>query len=78
MRKKEKRLIITFHTTADAIRMERECEKRGIHGRLIPVPRTISSGCGMCWCTNPSEQENLLSILQTLGLQEEALHLCMI
>lgn len=78
MRTKEERLLITFHTTADAIRMERECEKRGIHGRLIPMPRTISSGCGMCWCTAPSERETILSFMQTLGLKKESLHLCMI
>lgn len=78
MRKKEERLIVTFRTTADAIHMERECEKRGIRGRLIPVPREISSGCGMCWCTAPGEREEILSFLQTLGLQNEALHTCMI
>lgn len=58
--------------------MERECEQRGIPGRLIPIPRDISSGCGMCWCTGPDEQENILSFLQTLGLQKEAVHICMI
>lgn len=78
MRKKEERLIITFHTTADAIRTERECEKRGIAGRLIPVPRSISAGCGMCWCTNLNERENILAFLAELGLKKEAVHTCMI
>lgn len=78
MRKKELRLLVTFHTTADAIRMERECEKRGIPGRLIPVPGSISAGCGMCWCTSPEERDTVLSFLEVLGLEKEALHICMV
>ena len=78
MRKKEERLLITFHTTADAIRMERECEKRGIAGRLIPVPGSISAGCGMCWCTALEEREHILAFLEELGLQKEAVHICFI
>ncbi len=46
MRKKELKLVITFHTTADAMAMEKECKKVGAQGRMIPVPRSISAGCG--------------------------------
>ncbi|HBE84837.1 MAG TPA: DUF3343 domain-containing protein [Lachnoclostridium sp.] len=49
MRKKEQKIVITFHTTAEAIAMESQCQKEGIPGRLIPVPRQISSGCGLSW-----------------------------
>ena len=44
MRKKELKLVITFHTTADAMAMEKECKKVGAQGRMIPVPRSISAG----------------------------------
>lgn len=47
MRKKELKLVITFHTTADAMAMEKECKKVGAQGRMIPVPRSISAGCGL-------------------------------
>ena len=36
MRKKELKLVITFHTTADAMAMEKECKKVGAQGRMIP------------------------------------------
>lgn len=49
MREKEKRLIITFHTTAAAIATEKYCKKNNLPGRLIPVPRCITSDCGMAW-----------------------------
>ena len=47
MLKKELKLIITFHTTAEAIAMEKKSKAQGVAGRLIPVPREISAGCGL-------------------------------
>lgn len=53
MRKKEERCIVTFPTTAGAIAMEAACREAGVPGRLIPVPRSITAGCGMCWSAPP-------------------------
>ena len=36
MREKKRWLIITFHTTAAAIAMEKLCRAKGLPGRLIP------------------------------------------
>ena len=44
MRAKELKLIITFHTTADAMGMEKACKEANAPGRLIPVPRVILLG----------------------------------
>ena len=49
MRQKEWKLVITFHTTADAIAFEKACKSNGKPGRMIPVPREISAGCGLAW-----------------------------
>lgn len=49
MREKERKIVVTFHTTAEAIALEAQCLKEEIPGRLIPVPRQISSGCGLSW-----------------------------
>ena len=53
MRKKEPTLIITFHTTADAIALEKACKEAGRPGRMIPVPRELSAGCGLAWRIPP-------------------------
>ena len=42
MRKKVMKLVVTFHTTSDAMAMEKVCKERNVPGRLIPVPRAIS------------------------------------
>lgn len=78
MRKKEKKLIVTFHTTADAMAMEQICKKQDTPGRLIPVPGSISAGCGLAWCAEPECRQLLKEVMQRAGITEEAMHECMI
>lgn len=68
MRKKELRLVITFHTTAQAIAMERFCREQELEGRLIPVPRQLSAGCGLAWSAPPKEEEKLSERLEAAGI----------
>lgn len=68
MRKKELRLVITFHTTAEAIAMETVCHKEDVPGRLIPVPRQISAGCGLSWSMSPAWREHVMGIMGRQGL----------
>lgn len=78
MRKKELKLVIAFHTTADAMAMEKICKETGTPGRLIPVPRVISAGCGLAWCTELENREQITEILLEAGIEEEDLHECMV
>ena len=78
MRKKTLKLVVTFHTTADAMAMEKACKEHGAAGRLIPVPRTISAGCGLSWCAELDEMEQIKAVMQAVGIEEEAVHECMV
>lgn len=57
MRAKEERCVVTFRTTTGAMAMERLCREQGVPGRLIPVPRSITAGCGMCWAAPREARE---------------------
>lgn len=74
MRKKERKLIVTFHTTADAMAMEKACRGKNAPGRLIPVPREISAGCGLAWCALPDQRQQLLEIMSEKNIEQENLH----
>ena len=78
MRKKELKLVVTFHTTADAMAMEKLCRNQNIPGRLIPVPRVLSAGCGLSWCAELSEKELVKKAVQLAGIEEEAIQECMV
>ena len=77
MKKKELKLIVTFHTTADAMAMEKECKKREVPGRIIPVPRAISAGCGLSWCAELTDREQIVEMMKAVGIKEEEIHECM-
>lgn len=78
MRKKELKLVVTFHTTADAMAMEKICKEREAPGRIIPVPRAISAGCGLAWCAQLSEREQIESVMREAGIEQEDIHECMV
>lgn len=78
MRKKELKLVITFSTTADAMAMEQACREMGAAGRLIPVPRTISAGCGLAWSADLSCREELKALMAACEIPEEGMHECWI
>lgn len=78
MRKKELKLIVTFHTTADAMAMEKACKEYQVPGRIIPVPRAISAGCGLSWCAALDDREQIVSMMRRAGIEEEAMHECMV
>ena len=65
MRAKEVRCVITFPTTTAAMDMEAFCKEQGLPGRLIPVPRSITAGCGVCWAAPMAEREKLEEAVMT-------------
>ena len=74
MREKKLRLIITFHTTTDSMAFEKYCQTNGLPGRLIPVPTSITAGCGMAWMADPSERQVLEEAIQKDALTTGALY----
>lgn len=40
--------LVTFFTQAGAIRFEKDLRSKGFIGKLKPVPRQLSSSCGLC------------------------------
>ena len=48
--------IATFDTTHMALRFEKLCRAAGYDTRIVPVPRELSSSCGLA-CRYPCDQE---------------------
>ena len=68
MREKKLWLIITFHTTTAAMAMEKLCAERSLEGRLIPVPREITAGCGMSWRAPVECRAKLVQAAEQAGI----------
>lgn len=50
-------VVVTFDTTSQAIHFEQSCT---IEGRLIPLPSSISAGCGLAWRSDVVYKTKLL------------------
>lgn len=55
----KEKCVVTFRTTAGAMAMEKACLAASVPGRLIPVPRSISAGCGLCWAAPQEAREQV-------------------
>ena len=74
MKPKEPHLIITFYTTAEAMAMEQLCQSRGIPGKLISAPRSLSADCGIAWSAPLSAREQLEQAIQQAQLEIDGIH----
>lgn len=49
--------VVLFHSVSGALRAEKLLKKKGVAFKLIPVPRHLSSDCGVC-IRFPSQDES--------------------
>ena len=75
---KKERLVVAFNSTHDAIAYEAACEKIGTEGRLIPLPKEISAGCGLAWSAPPGTEQSLREVLQAEGIEAAQIKLCLV
>ena len=78
MIKKEMKLVITFYTTTDAMAMEQVCKEAGADGRIIPVPRMISAGCGLAWCAKIESEKNLRTLMEEKKIVFQEIQECLV
>lgn len=68
MRERKPALVITFDTTTAAMEAEALFWDRGLPGRIIPVPREITAGCGLAWKAPPEAEDALAAALAEAGI----------
>ena len=74
MRQRQERCVITFPTTTAALEMESACRAAELPGRLIPVPRSITAGCGLCWAAPPESRTALEELVMAKGIQIDGIY----
>jgi uncharacterized SAM-binding protein YcdF (DUF218 family) len=66
--------VLLMQSTSHAIRAEQVLYRAGISAKLIPVPRHLSSDCGVCIRIRRSDVEAAREALQAAGVAIEAVH----
>ena len=44
-----RKIIVSFDSTFDVMECEQLCLAAGVPGRIMPLPGSITAGCGLCW-----------------------------
>ena len=71
IREKKPCVVLTFSTTTAAMSMEKKCGQNKIPGRLIPVPREITAGCGLAWKMSEEDYEKYKDEVESLNITVE-------
>ncbi len=71
---REPRTIILLPSAQHVVRAETRLNAAGIACKLVPVPRQISSDCGVCLSVATADREAALRQLAVLGLAVLGVH----
>ena len=69
-----RRCVVSFHTTAGAMAAERLCRREGLEGKLISVPRSVTSDCGLAWSAPPELRATLERRFREAGVNAAGFH----
>ncbi len=62
---------ILFYNYTDGLALDKELKRRNISSRVCPVPRDISSSCGMAVSVRPEELEDAKKAIDESGIEIE-------
>ncbi len=66
--------VALFPTTQAAVQAEALFRGEGIHCKLIPTPRHLSTTCGMALRFRAAEREHVERILDRAGISHGGIH----
>jgi hypothetical protein len=68
-------MVLIFRGTHQVLSAEKRLKREGVSMRLIPVPRLLTSDCGLAIRIPLSERERVRGILAAAGILPVSVHL---
>jgi hypothetical protein len=66
--------VVLVYSTSHAIRAEKLLNQQAISCKLIPVPRHLSSDCGVCVRIDRTDVEDVRRVLEAGRVEIDAVH----
>ena len=66
--------VVLFFTTNHALRSETVLERQGLTCKLVPVPRHLSSDCGVCLRIAREDEEQARRLLDEARVEIDGIH----
>ncbi len=67
--------VVLFYSISGALRAEKLLKGKGISTKLMPVPRRLSSDCGICLRFDQSEETRVRTILEEGRVDIQGIHM---
>ena len=64
--------VLLFYTTSAAMRAEKVLERAGVVGRLVPVPRHLSSDCAVALRVSSTDEKRVRALLASARVEVAA------
>lgn len=66
--------VFLFQSSSYALRAEKILAQEKIQSKLMPVPRFLSSDCGVCLRTDHADREKAITVMEKNRLCFEQVH----
>lgn len=66
--------VVLFYSISSALHAEKLCKGKNVPVKLIPVPRHLSSDCGICLCFARQNDPEVRRILNEGKVEIEGIH----
>ena len=66
--------VAVFATTSAAMAVQDAADRGAVAGHMIPVPASLSAGCGLAWCADDGDAQALRRALEREGLAFAGIH----
>jgi len=60
--------VVVVHSTSQAMRIAKHLKGQGLGWKLVPVPRHISSDCGVCVRILRTDREAVQGVIDSLEM----------
>ncbi len=66
--------VVTFQTTQQPLVFEKVLTKKGLTIKLMPVPRQVSSSCGIAAKVDCDKKEEILTLCKEKNIKIDTFH----
>lgn len=70
----ERQSVLLFHTSNHAFRAEKLLKAQAMACKLVPVPRHLSSECGVCLRLETARQDAAVELLKQSKVEVSGVH----
>ena len=74
MIEKKVKIVLSFGKTSEAMKMDKVNNENNLPGKMIPVPREISAGCGIAYSIDAEFRQKVEELTKDNKIKVDGIH----